>query len=232
MTADIAYHLTELKIVSNKGDPRRVVPNYSCGGWRVLDIGCGIGQTLVSEELSEAAELYGVDSDSELVNCPVLTDREPRLRLMHAAAESLPFPCTYFDLVYSRVAVPYTNIPVAMSEAFRVLKPGGHLWMTLHPWRMGIKRLLSAITARKPRAMADRLYVLTNSLLFASSGRLAPRPWDGTYESLQTAYAMRRVLARAGFVGTRCQISRSIFLATASKPAGHDTVREPQSIHA
>ena len=70
MTADIAYHLTELKIVSNKGDPRRIVPNYSCGGWRVLDIGCGIGQTLVSEELSEATELYGVDSDSELVNCP------------------------------------------------------------------------------------------------------------------------------------------------------------------
>jgi ubiquinone/menaquinone biosynthesis C-methylase UbiE len=125
MTADIAYHLTELKIVSNKGDPRRIVPNYSCGGWRVLDIGCGIGQTLVSEELSEAAELHGVDSDSELVNCRVLTDREPRLRLIHAAAESLPFPGTYFDLVYSRVAVPYTNIPVAMSEAFRVLKPGG-----------------------------------------------------------------------------------------------------------
>jgi ubiquinone/menaquinone biosynthesis C-methylase UbiE len=80
---------------------------------------------LVSEELSEPAELYGVDSDSELVNCPVLTDREPRLRLFHAAADSLPFPGTYFDVVYSRVAVPYTNIPVAMSEAFRVLKPRG-----------------------------------------------------------------------------------------------------------
>jgi hypothetical protein len=104
--------------------------------------------------------------------------------------------------------------------------------MTLHPWRMGIKRLLSAITARKPRAMADRLYVLGNSLLFASTGRLAPRPWDGTYESLQTAHAMCRVLARAGFAEMRCGISRASFLVTASKPAGHDRVREPQSIHA
>jgi hypothetical protein len=104
--------------------------------------------------------------------------------------------------------------------------------MTPHPWRIGIGRLLSAITARKPRAMADRPYVLASSLLFASSGRLAPRPSDGTCESLQTAYAMHRVLARAGFVRTRCQTSRSIFLVTASKPAGHDTVREPPSIHA
>lgn len=104
--------------------------------------------------------------------------------------------------------------------------------MTLHPWRMGVKRLLSAITARKPRAMADRLYVLASSLLSARSGRLAPRLWDGTYESLQTAYETRRVLARAGFAGTRYQISRPVFLVTASKHAGHETVRESQWIHA
>jgi SAM-dependent methyltransferase len=231
MTADIEYHLSELQIVNDRGHPRRIVPNYRCGGWRVLDIGCGIGQTLVSEELSEAAELYGVDSDSELVNCPVLTDREPRLRLIHAAAERLPFPDTYFDLVYSRVAIPYTNIPVAMSEAFRVLKAGGYIWMTLHTWRMGIGRLLSAIAARNPRTMADRLYVLANSLLFASGGRLAPRPWDRTYESLQGGRALRRVLGRAGFAGTRCEISRSFFLVTARKPVGSSTARDSKANH-
>ncbi len=221
MTADIEYHLSELRIVTDKADPRRIVPNYRCGGWRVLDIGCGIGQSLVCEELSEAAELYGVDIDSEIVKSRVLTDREPRLRLVHAAAENLPFPDAYFDLVYSRVAIPYTNIPVAMSEAFRVLNPGGHLWMTLHTWRTGIGRLLSAIAARTPRATADRLYVLVNSLLLAVSGRLAPRPRDGSYESLQTAHTMRRVLARTGFAETRCEISRTFFLVSARKPGGH-----------
>ena len=114
MTPDIEYHLNKLKILSDKGDPRRIDPAYRWGGWRVLDI--GIGQSLVAEEPSEATELYGMDSDSGVIKCQVLTDREPRLRLVHAAAESLPFPGTYFDLVYSRVAMSYTNIPVAMSR--------------------------------------------------------------------------------------------------------------------
>jgi ubiquinone/menaquinone biosynthesis C-methylase UbiE len=224
MTANLEYHLSELKIVSDKADPRRIVPKYRCAGWKVLDIGCGIGQTLVAEELAEAAELCGVDPDSDVVKCRVLTDRDSRLRLVHAAAERLPFPDSYFDLVYSRVAMLYANIPVAMGEAFRVLKPGGHLWMTLHTWRMGIRRLVRAIGAREPRVVADRLYVFANSLLFASCGRLAARPWDGTYESLQTTYAMRRVLARAGFSGTRCEISGAFFLVTATKPAGPGTL--------
>ena len=47
------YHLAELRLVADLQDPRRCVPNYDCRGLDVLDVGCGLGQTLVAPNFAE-----------------------------------------------------------------------------------------------------------------------------------------------------------------------------------
>ena len=49
----------------------------------------------------------------------------PNIRLVCAAGENLPFADERFDLVFSRVALPYMDINRALREIARVLKRGG-----------------------------------------------------------------------------------------------------------
>ncbi len=212
----IDYHLHELELIRNSRDPRRAVPNYPCKGWIILDVGCGIGQTLAAPEFVEAAELHGVDVDSEAVASRHLCEQEPRMHLMHASAHRLPYGDRMFDLVFSRVAVPYMNIPKALKEMHRVLKPGGNLWLTLHPWRFEMQRVEEAFRNRNLKILLDRGYVIANSVLFALTGYLAPRPWNGEYESVQTGRGITRVLRKTGFERVSIDFAHH-FTVTATK---------------
>lgn len=193
-----SYHLEELQIVRTAGDPRRSVPAYPCRCWKVLDVGCGIGQTLTAAEFSQAAELHGIEPDAAAVSL-AQSQQEPRLRIIQAKAEALPYLDNTFDLVFARVSLPYTNIPRSLDEMRRVLKPRGYLWLTMHPLRMEIDNMLRSLLHFSMKSMIDQIYVMTNSATFALTGRCVARPWNGTYESFQTAGGMRRALQRAGF---------------------------------
>lgn len=46
----------------------------------------------------------------------------------------------------SRVALPYMHIPMALAEIARVVKSGGHVWLTLHPFAMTREQILSAVS--------------------------------------------------------------------------------------
>lgn len=213
----LVYHESEFRLISDLSDPRRIVPSYPCRGWSVLDVGCGIGQTLMAPEFSEAVELHGVDIDPQAVSCRLLADREPRLQLSCAPGESLPYEAARFDLVFSRVALPYTNIPVALSESFRVLKPGGFIWLTLHPWGLEWTNIYRAVLGKSIRRLINGIYVLANSAAFAATGAMFARPWNGTYESVQTQGAIRRALGRAGFVAVRTERTAYHLVASGRK---------------
>jgi len=64
----------------------------------------------------------------------------PNIGLVSARGEDLPFEDEYFDLVFSRVALPYMDINKALREISRVLKGGGDLWLALHPASMVFSR--------------------------------------------------------------------------------------------
>jgi ubiquinone/menaquinone biosynthesis C-methylase UbiE len=49
-------------------------------------------------------------------------------------------------VVISRVALPYMHIPMALAEIARVVKSGGHVWLTLHPFAMTREQILSAVS--------------------------------------------------------------------------------------
>jgi ubiquinone/menaquinone biosynthesis C-methylase UbiE len=92
-------------------------------GLRILDIGCGTGQ---SRQLyaDYAKEYVGADlADAALRRAQ---DKFPRDRWVRCDARALPFESAYFDLVaYSSVLHHIADFETALREGFRVLKPGG-----------------------------------------------------------------------------------------------------------
>jgi ubiquinone/menaquinone biosynthesis C-methylase UbiE len=190
----IAYHLAELRLVGDPGDSRRCVPSFDCTGWDVLDVGCGLGQTLVAPEFSGARSRHGIDVDGSAIELG--RTMFPGLVLTTAAAENIPYDDARFDLVFSRVALPYTNVPVALAEMSRVTKPGGTVWLALHSWSMESKVLRDAWRRLAVKRLIDRAYVAANSLLLAVSGQCVARPWSGTFESFQFAGSVARVMRK------------------------------------
>lgn len=190
----IKEHLYELSIVQDTDHPDRQIPPLHVAGRDILDIGCGIGQTLTAAELVGAQSLHGVDVNAEAIEYGQA--RFPHLQLKYAPAEALPYADGSFDAVFSRVAIPYTDIPRALAEARRVLRPGGQLWISLHGWAMERRNLRQARSLKKA---LFRAYVWANSLWFNATGRTFRHPKHKRTTCLQTRGGITRALLRAGF---------------------------------
>jgi ubiquinone/menaquinone biosynthesis C-methylase UbiE len=98
---------------------------------RVLDLACGIGQgTLALKARFPGAEVTGLD-----IGLPLLRHAHARamaagveVRFVHGLAEDMPFPDGHFDMIVAYILfheVPLAVIPRILSEAHRVLRPGG-----------------------------------------------------------------------------------------------------------
>jgi SAM-dependent methyltransferase len=90
-------------------------------GERVLDVGCGCGQTTIA--LAErGAEVLGVDvSEPMLGRARERTRERPGVRLVRADAAAHPFAAGSFDLLFSRFGVMFFAEPV---RAFGNLRQG------------------------------------------------------------------------------------------------------------
>src|ERR1022692_112016 len=88
---------------------------------RILDLGCGDGQT--SKRIAaNGATVMGVDISPEMVSAA----RSRGIVAMEASVESLPFSDHAFDAVFSNAALHWVKDQDAMmAEVRRVLKPGG-----------------------------------------------------------------------------------------------------------
>jgi SAM-dependent methyltransferase len=126
VTADKGAALGHPSYVWTPGLERRLalIRRYlSLEGRRILDIGCGIG-TFVRRLREFSPQVYGVDVDSERVRRGA--GEVPNLAL--AAGEQLPFADGTFDLVLLHEVIEHVKDDgAALSEATRVLRPGGHI---------------------------------------------------------------------------------------------------------
>jgi len=196
------YHLRELEIARTPSDPRHVMPPALPGIRRVLDIGCGAGQTLIVADMG-AARKVGVDIDFEALRFGKQLSSD--IDLVLATGEALPFRDSTYDLVISRVALPYMHIPNVIREAARVLVRDGVVWFVLHP----VSRTSWKASFGSPRRIAVQVYISLNSLLFHFFGlqiRFPLRPEK--IESMQTRRGMSRCLRGAGFVDIEFQSGR------------------------
>ncbi len=109
---------------------------YLQAGDRVLDAGCGSGRLLqLFSDLNIA--YYGVDISSKLLEIAKRNSQHYKLSEVHwqqASLISLPLSDNFFDKVFC--VATWQHIPSrayrfqAVSEIYRVLRPGGMLFMT------------------------------------------------------------------------------------------------------
>ena len=97
-------------------------------GARVLDVGCGSGwATRLLADYAKDGSVTGIDISDEMVRlagAPSASHQNTDYRV--ASAEQLPFADNEFTHAFSMESLYYyADIPRALSEIQRVLKPGG-----------------------------------------------------------------------------------------------------------
>ena len=124
--------------------------------WRdkwVLEIGCG-GGVDAERFMKEGANYTGIDfTDTAVFRTrlkSIFRGGHPlKNKVMQMNAEKMEFPDNYFDLVYSWGVIHHTVEPEkVVREAYRVLKPGGHICIMLYN-RLSIRYLIDIMVLRK-----------------------------------------------------------------------------------
>lgn len=209
------YHLDELRIAKTAGHPQRILPPITKAHRKVLDIGCGAGQSLMATNFEPGTTVIGVDVDKSALTLGRQLDKN--ISFVCARAECLPFQPERLDFVFSRVALPYMNVRETLFEIRRVLKRGGTLWLVLHPYSIVLKELVQSISQLKIKRAAVCLYVFTNGTVLNLLGREFHLPFrKDYYESFQTIKGISRLLRKAGFEEIKAE-RNGFFVATARK---------------
>jgi ubiquinone/menaquinone biosynthesis C-methylase UbiE len=200
----IAYHLKELEIARNPNSPNHAMPSFSENDTAILDIGCGIGQTLVASRLENGKLLVGIDIELDSL---IYGQRQFRsINFVNGTAECLPFQSESFNFVISRVSLYLTNIPRSLKEIRRVLKKDGRVWFTLHPFSMALRNfktsMLKLLTLQS-KSVVFHSYVIVNGLYVHIFGKQFAFPMYGKlygkHESFQTESGIIKALENAGF---------------------------------
>ncbi|MBO9632539.1 MAG: methyltransferase domain-containing protein [Chitinophagaceae bacterium] len=161
---------------------------------RVLDLGCGNGQTtaMLSEYLS-AGSITGVD-----INTSFVAQAQERFRCHNlvyqqgSAYELEQFPA--FDFIYSRLLFQHLSEPaLALHQVWERLVPGGHCciidvnddWLFLHPSLPAFDELVQAGIRQQQLSGGNRHIAAELPLLMRKEGFLDIRIEIIPFSSLQ-----------------------------------------------
>ncbi|MDA0261545.1 MAG: methyltransferase domain-containing protein, partial [Proteobacteria bacterium] len=177
----------------------RVYRLARAAGKHVLDIGCGNGYVL-SRFAGAGATVHGVDITDRSIEISRRRFSEMNLRgdFTRIDGQRLPFEDCSFDVVTSMGVLHHVPDPNPLvSEACRVLKPGGEMIIMLYyrySWQyqvlMRAKRL--ALSSHRGRSQAEAVNMV-----------------DGTENPLGRVYsrpAARALLERAGLTTSFCEV--------------------------
>jgi len=108
-------------------------------GEKVLDIGCGYGETCleISRIVTDSGDVVGLDCTDSFLSTAEMERSEAgadNVRFELGDAQTHPLPEEYFDAVFSRFGVMFfQSVVMAMRNAHKALKPDGKLCMIV--WR-------------------------------------------------------------------------------------------------
>ncbi len=103
------------------------------GGRDILELGCGkavLARALLARHPDSRVTGLEVDARQHAAN---LAAPQPGLRFVAAGAQAIPFADGGFDLVLMLKSLHHVPVPLmaqALAEAARVLRPGGHLYVS------------------------------------------------------------------------------------------------------
>lgn len=143
---DNNVNLPNPEIVANREELRLMRPllEKAGKGARVLDAGCGMGEwTVFLNQLGY--QTVGLDISENIIE--KLQSIFPQYEFIRGDIRNTSFPDTYFDALFSWGAFEhFENGPAeCLRESFRMLKPGGHLFITVpfDNWRHILMRMRS-----------------------------------------------------------------------------------------
>lgn len=104
-------------------------------GSSVVDVGCGRGRQSVELARRFGFSVLGIDPWYRAADAAGQAETlEPgAVRFAAGTAESIPVDDSGVDLIFCRESLPYADIPAAVAEFVRVLRPGGRGLVFLTP---------------------------------------------------------------------------------------------------
>jgi SAM-dependent methyltransferase len=141
---------------------------------RVLDVGCGAGQTLRLLAPGRSALRVGLDNDLDVLalGCRLAAADGQEISFFRASGDRLPFRDGQFTHVICRVALNYMHQARVLHEMARVLRPGGMICGRIE----GVGYDLALLgRARSARLFAARLRDLAVGVAHEVSG-VQPEP--------------------------------------------------------
>lgn len=165
---------------------------------RILDIGCGGGQTTrYAARAAPSGSALGVDTSEEMLQRARTRSAEEgisNVSFERGDAQTHPFPPAHYDLIISRFGAMFFADPVAaFTHLARAARPGGRLAMLVwqgeeqNEWATAIGRVITGGIDADPRA---------NSGVSAAA---APAPALDPF-SMADPVLIRSILGAAGFV--------------------------------
>lgn len=186
---------------------------------RVLDFGCGTGWLLAEAQQNGPGIQIGVDYSPAAVE----SGRELYSGISFAVADGLhlPFAAQTFDVVIGHVSMPYMNTSKALQELYRVMSPGGSLFLTFHSYAYIRDRFRMSLRRANWKDVIFSAYMATNGLLNHLSLPQMKARWSRMkFETVNTPSGVAKTARRCGFtlVSTEYEHSRIFFAVTARKP--------------
>ena len=139
----------------------------------ILDVGCGGGKTVSRlAELGLKGKVYGIDYSADMVKYSRNVNKkliaQNRVEIVEGSVEEMDFPDSYFDLVTAfETYYFWHNLPAALQEIERVLKPNGTLLVVSEMVQDGVYEVEHAKLIEQTHVCLLPLEEIRNVLCFA-----------------------------------------------------------------
>lgn len=131
--------------------------------FRILDLGSGTGTLLILlKKKHPLAEVIGIDVDPEVIKLAEQKIKHVGLeiRIEQGAAEKLPYADDSFDRVLSSLVLHHLNFESklkALEEAYRILKPGGEIYIADFGKPHGVMMYIVSLIVRHLEEVKDNV---------------------------------------------------------------------------